>query len=625
MVRVPLKMCLLPWMACMLALQEQKPAIAMDGMYAGFARAKPNREKITILRGTFKTDRSNYLLLVLLPTLVFFSGPVQADVTISIDRNPVHINESFQLIFETDEAVDAEPDFSPLEQNFQILNRSQSSNISIINGKYQRILKWTLQVMPTQEGDFILPAIDFGNQNSKSFLVTVKPASQTSVADNEGLILELSSDESSLYVQSQVIVTLRLLIGSSNVTGYQMGDLAIEDMDVVIESLGDVKQYQTRLDKKSYLVLEQQFALFPQQSGTLKIGPVRAEVQFGSRSRSIFDLLKSPSKLKIVRSKSLALQVLATPDTFNASHWLPSTDVQLDDEWQGDLNQLTAGEPVTRIITLTAEGLTAAQLPDLVQADVAGIKQYPDKPVFENQRSSRGIDAVLQRRIALIPTAAGRYNLPEITIPWWNISTGQQEMARIPSRTIEVRQGANSTVASTPSSDLPLVAESPGDVPPLQSEPDWLWLWVSIILGAGWLASFIAWWFSRSGSRLGSTRTDDAVKNDLPRAIKRLRRACTDNSANNARDAVLSWANALVKNRQLVNLNQVARHFGNPLKQQLDSLNRSIYSESAGDWQGESLWQTCEDIVDQHISDNKLAVLNGLQPLNPLPTGSQQN
>jgi hypothetical protein len=30
---------LLPWMACMPVLQEQKPVIAMDGMYAGFAGA----------------------------------------------------------------------------------------------------------------------------------------------------------------------------------------------------------------------------------------------------------------------------------------------------------------------------------------------------------------------------------------------------------------------------------------------------------------------------------------------------------------------------------------------------------------------------------------------------------
>jgi hypothetical protein len=38
-------MRLLPWMACMLALQEQKPAITMDGTYAGFAGAKASQKK----------------------------------------------------------------------------------------------------------------------------------------------------------------------------------------------------------------------------------------------------------------------------------------------------------------------------------------------------------------------------------------------------------------------------------------------------------------------------------------------------------------------------------------------------------------------------------------------------
>ena len=549
--------------------------------------------------------------------LVLFCSLVQAEVTISIDRNPVRVNESFQLVFETDDSTDRDPDFSPLQQHFQILSRSQSNNISIINGKYQRILKWNLQLMPTQEGDFILPAIKFGKHESKSFLVTVKPASQSNVPGDEGLFLELSSDETSLYVQSQVLVTLRLMSGS-NISGYQIGDLVIEDMDVVIETLGDVKQYQTRLDKKSYLVLEQQFALFPQQSGTLKIGPVSAEVRFASRSRSIFDPFKTRDEIKRVDSKSLTLQVLAAPEAFNAPHWFPSTDVELSEDWQGDLNRLTAGEPVTRIITLTAEGLTAAQLPDLVQADVTGIKQYPDKPVFENQRSSRGIDAVLQQRIAIIPTAAGRYSLPEITIPWWNIKTGQQEVARIPARDIEVQQAVAGTVVLTPGTEiLPIAAEGSGQVPALQSEPDWFWLWLSAILGTGWLASILAWWFTRRDSSRRSTTGDDNDEISLPRAKKRLHRACTSNNATDARDAVLSWANALEIKHRFVNLNQVSSYYANPLKQQLDLLNRSIYSESTGDWNGESLWRTCEELANEHISGDEIAALNGLHPLNP--------
>jgi len=173
-------------------------------------------------------------LLILLSALVVIYNLAQATVTVSIDRNPVYVNESFQLYFEVDESIDGDPDFSPLQQHFQILNRSHSNNISIINGKYQRSLKWTLQVMPRQEGEFILPAIKFGNDTSKLFRVTVKPASQSSVPGGEGLIFELTSDDSSLYVQSQVIVTLRLM-SDSNISGYKIGDLEIEDMDVVIE------------------------------------------------------------------------------------------------------------------------------------------------------------------------------------------------------------------------------------------------------------------------------------------------------------------------------------------------------------------------------------------------------
>jgi hypothetical protein len=96
-----------------------------------------------------------------------------------------------------------------------------------------------------------------------------------------------------------------------------------------------------------------------------------------------------------------------------------------------------------------------------------------------------------------------------------------------------------------------------------------------------------------------------------------LHRACASNNATDARDAVLSWANALEIKHRFVNLNQVSSYYANPLKQQLDLLNRSIYSESTGDWNGESLWRTCEELANEHISGDQIAALNGLHPLNP--------
>ncbi len=560
--------------------------------------------------------KANFLLYLILSTLILWCGLLQAKVTISIDRNPVRVNESFQLYFEADESIDGDPDFSPLQQHFQILNRSRSSNISIINGKYQRSQKWTLRVIPKQEGDFILPSIKFGAQKSDLFRVKVKPASQSSTP-GEGLIFEITSDESSVYVQSQLVVTLRLM-SDSNISGYQMGELAIDDMDVVIEPLGDVKQYETRLDDKPYLVLEMQFALFPQESGSLNIGPIIAEVQYGGRARSIFDPFQTRAEIRRVSSEKIALEVLARPDSFNAAHWFPSTDVELSEEWQGDLNQLTAGEPITRVISLSAVGLTAAQLPEPVQADIPGIKQYPDKPVFEDQRSSEGINGIRRQRTAIIPTGAGRYTLPEIAIPWWNLETGQQEIAKIPSRTIEVQRAEGGGLATESGSEI--ISETDGEsgsLKVLQPEPDWFWRWISLVFATGWALSILIWWLSRKGFYPHGPSSNESVESNLPKAKKRLRRACEKNNAADARDAILAWANALIDSHHFINLNQVTRYFGSPLKRDIDILNRSIYSETAAQWKGDSLWQICEEISDEHVSGNRIDGLNGLRPLNP--------
>ena len=45
---------------------------------------------------------------------------VAAGVQVSIDRNPVQVNESFQLDFSLDADPDRDPDFSALQHDFLI-------------------------------------------------------------------------------------------------------------------------------------------------------------------------------------------------------------------------------------------------------------------------------------------------------------------------------------------------------------------------------------------------------------------------------------------------------------------------------------------------------------------------
>jgi len=557
----------------------------------------------------------NFRWWIFLSCLVLFAEVAGAVITVSIDRNPVHLNESFQIYFEADSSVDEDPDFSSLQQFFSILNSSQSSNISVINGNYKRSIKWTLQAMPREAGTFTVPAIRFGNEKSRPFEVKVNPARQSSTPGDDGLIFELVADRSSLYVQSQVVVTLRLMSDRS-ISDYNIGDMDFDGMDVVVEPLGDITQYQTEIDSRAYLVLEKKYALFPQQSGRLNIEPIQAAVQLGSRSRSLFDPFRNNGKVVRLLSQGLTMEVLRKADAFKAQHWLPSTGIQLTEDWQGELDQLSAGIPVTRTITMTAEGLTAAQLPDLGQRDIQGINQYPDKPFLKDRRSGAGIVGKRQQKIALIATTGGSYTIPEISIPWWNLETDQLEFARIPSRTIDV-QGGEDTVSEAEVDAKPESTEAPQVVVAAPAEANYFWIWLSVLLAAGLILSNLAWWLIRKRSMQQMPSSEKPVEISLSKATRRLRQACAGNNAMDARDAMLSWANALKPDLKFNNLNQVARFFGNPLKQYIDALNQSLYSQAAGAWNGDNLWSSCEQLLSTLKPGRHDESSTDLMPLNP--------
>ena len=548
---------------------------------------------------------------------MLFAGLAEAEISVSIDRNPVRVNESFQLYFEADSSVDGEPNFSLLPQQFTLLNSSQTSSISIVNGDYRRSIKWTLQVMPDQAGEFIVPAIQFGNQKTRPFKVTVKPANPTSAPTSGGLTIEMIADKSSLYVQSQVVVTIRLMT-DTYLSGLKIGNLEFNNMDVVVESLGTDSQYQTTVNGKEYLVWERRIALFPQQSGSLEIKPVQAEARLSVASRSLFDPFRTGGQVVRLQSLGLSLEVLTVADSFNARHWLPSSGIQLSEDWQGDLNQLSAGVPVTRTITLMAEGLTSAQLPDFSRQEIQGIKQYPDKPTLQDRRSGGGIIGMRQQKIALIATSEGRYVLPEISIPWWNLNTGQLEVARIPARTLEIHAGVDAQTGSVPESGSDLrVADRPMATIHQRPQPNYFWVWLSVFLGAGWIASLLIWWFTRKGFPGRNRQTIESVEIQPRKASKRLQQICASNNATEARDAILVWANALKPGHRFVNLNQVTCFFGGPLKQHIDVLNQSLYGQSAGAWSGHELWSSCEQIIAHLKPARDKARSADLLPLNP--------
>lgn len=525
-----------------------------------------------------------FLLLNFVPVTVS-----AAQISVSFDRNPVSLDESFQIIFTANDTPDNDPDFSPLEQDFEILGQSQSSNSSWINGQSSKTIQWTLNVMAKHPGSLVVPAVQFGDDASQpaSILVTQATAGKTVNTDDD-LFLEVEANPQSPYVQSQVLYTVRLYrrveIAQAALNEPELGD-------AVIEKLGDDSNYTTQINGVNYLVTERKYAIFPQKSGSITIKPLILTAEVVSNSRPNFNgfFNSQTTRTKKILSKSVSLDVKPAPASFTGRHWLSAEQLVLKEEWSGDNQQMKVGEPLTRTLTLLAKGTTVGQLPELNTGKVDDqLKTYPDQPALQEQKKPEGLIAFREEKIAIIPSKAGFYKLPAIEIPWFNNQSQKMEIAKIPETTITALEAEGSL--STPVAPVTPAVQQPQKIEQattiINRSQQNIWLWIAVFLGTGWLVTLAYFLIKRPAKKTVVEKNEPELR--LADSIKKLKKACADNNATAAKDALLAWGR---QKHDAASLGAIAELSDARLRDEILLLNQVLYGKEAGQWQGKKLFQ----------------------------------
>lgn len=531
----------------------------------------------------------NYSVFILLLSLLFAHSTFGAQITVSVDRNPVSIEESFQIIFTANESPDNDPDFSSLEQDFDIISQSNSSRASWINGKASKSIQWVLTVMAKQAGNLNIPPVKFGKDMSGAETVMVtQEATSTNLNTEEDILLEVEATPEIAYVQSQILYTVRIY------TRVEIARASLNEpelADAVIEKLTEDSNYTTRIHDIDYSVTERKYAVFPQKSGFITIKPLilTAEVMTNNRSgfNGFFGSLMT--KTKRVSSKAITMEVKPALASFTGQHWLSAEKLVLKETWSGDIHQMKVGEPLTRTLTLLAKGTTVGQLPELntINAD-SQVKVYPDQPVLQEQKKPDGLVASREEKIALIPSKSGKYTLPAIEVPWFNTRTHTMETAIIPETTITaLAEPGKETEVQAPG--LPVAtANTSQKIPVIQVEGNHFWIWVSLFLAIGWLATLIFFLTGRSVKKSDLNRDEDDYDYDLRENIKKLKKACVDNDAQAAKNAVIEWG----RNKfNAASLGAIASFCDARLRDEILYLSRNLYGKETGSWQGKKLFQ----------------------------------
>lgn len=558
-----------------------------------------------------------YLLLVsiALGSIFISSMSYAGQLTASVDRDSIGVQETFTLTVSADSRVSEKPDFSLLKNDFEILSNNESQFTSITNSGAEFKKVWQLTLAPKRAGTLLIPSFTVEQAISDAIEIKVTKQSPTQASGDEPVHVLMDVNKKEAFVQEQILVKIQI-VSKVNLNQTELQPLSIDN--AVVVALDDKpKRFINTINGVQHLIEEQNFAIFPQQSGDLVIPSLIYSVvpaverdlwndPFG-RSRS--NILRLPTEEQHITVKTV-------PAEAAGKAWLPANNLTLNETWSASLDHLKMGEPVTRTITISAEGLTGGQISPLPVNVLDGITFYPDQPQNSDVKTTKGIQGKRVETIAIIPNHGGDFTLPEINIEWWDVNAQTMKTATLPAKKITVLGDAapvatqNTTAAQTLGSQT-----SANPVVISKINP---WLWASDILFA--LLSLILGVYVlhlKSKLKIVQNERDDLnnVESEKEKHIwDLLKHAASSRDATALRKNVLSWAKFHWPTASIHSLDDIAKLASKPeLTQALKELDALLYSHHPSDhWEPNQLLNLLNECRKEKNSRKKTDELKPL-------------
>ena len=506
-----------------------------------------------------KTVLTAHLRQTFFTTLLVFITPLsaQAAFTASVDRTTIASHESLELTLRTDESTKVSPDLGTLAESFDLLGIRQQQSTRIVNGRSSYARDWIVTIMPRKQGKLTIPAISLGDQQTQPITITVRDDNIETTATGP-LLMTAEVSSKSIYVQQELLLSVQILFSIPLYDDNRLSALDISD--ALVQQLGETRKFDTVIDGVRYQGFELKYAIHPQTAGELTIPSLTfSGVAADPRESFIGGIFSSSGRPVQARSPEIEVTVKPRPDNFPANEpWLPARQLTIEEQWSQPLSNLKVGDAITRTITVTADGLSAAQLPPILMPQPRGVNSYPDKSNTQDRDTLKGIQGQRTDSIAMIPTQPGKITLPAIDYPWFDTDSGEVRMATIPAIDIDVAPApqtttlATSTPVATPAQCPPTVeCPTQGDRPLWQTAAPWQGL--STLFALLWLITLGLW---RAKVRTGHDQQPTFSEPSEATAFSRLEAACKQGDGQQALDELKNWSRVFWQNEQLASLSQ---------------------------------------------------------------------
>lgn len=527
-----------------------------------------------------------------------------AEVQVQLEPSQITLGDTFQLTLTQDRSQNAgAPDLTALQKNFAILGTERSINYSVINGQTQSINQWVILLKALKPGIFTIPAIKLGSDQSAPITINVSAGSKVQdLPDNpmqqQDIVLLTEVHQKQPFVNQQVVYKVKIYVN----TDKQVLDASYQGPQVdnaLLMSLGEAKRYRSIQNNTNYIIEEQQYVLFPQKSGTLKItSPILRAMVFDFDSQRIQ-----------AQDKSINLTVAPIPKQYTAKTWLPAKKIALSEQYENTSQSFSQGSTLVRTITLEGVGVPTELLPNLSfdESDVYNV--YPEKGTDQNQAVQGDIVGSKHMKITYLFNKSGKVTIPELRVPWFNTETKKNEVAVLAPRSLDISpSGSTKKVLSEPVVQNHSTNQLIPAVSGKQSGFNWGWI-AALFLAIAWVVTLFLW--------RGQKKPKHTAKKPYKKALDELNKACAECNPQKARDALLQWGALHWPDAPLLNLTDLAKLVRDvQLKKQINLLSQVLYkTEEKALWRGDELVRAVNAIKQNRVDKSSKA--NVLPPINP--------
>ena len=518
-------------------------------------------------------------ILVLIPLIFLYSLTTaqEQNIEVSVDRNELARGETLTYTIRVyDQRQGMQLDLTPLTEEFDVLGTRTSSQIRSINGSVESWTDYIVTLFPLAEGELTIPSLEINDALTDPVAINVINEGPRSNQSNEELFLEIVVNKETIYVQEQLLFTVRLYYTINGIRNPQFTEL--EMADTVIQLIGSPNQYEKLIDGVRYGVYEKRYVIFPQRSGPLEIPDIlfRGEVTDGS-SNFVFRNLNTRRVTAFI--EGITIQVAERPEAArNNQFWLPVGNLTLEENWNIDLSNLKVGDSAIRTITMVADGLDGAVLPPFSPVEIQNLNLYPDPPDIQRTFVDGRIVGTRVESTTLVPVIAGSIEIPEVSIPWWNINTDQQERTVIAATfinvaTIEGEVPSEQTVISTVNIEelleaAPVIDQSMIDA---QAEAQFIEVravWLNWLIALAFLIVMISIYSlllapnKHAIRAFFDTQLANLIKKYSPEnnewvAYRQLVIACRKQDLIRIRESLIQWSNHLLDTRTLLTMEDI--------------------------------------------------------------------